>query len=67
MYSCIFIFVGCVDGYYRDGNMCQPCPARSNSSGPLSTSCACETGRITAGGESTTTGDECSGEWIYTL
>ena len=45
--------------------MCQPCPDGSNSSDPLSTSCTCVTGRATASGLSTTTGDECSGEWIY--
>ena len=56
-----------MDGYYRDGNMCKPCPAGSGSDDPLSPSCACETGRVTAGGESTTTVEECSGEWIYTL
>ena len=45
--------------------MCQPCPDGSSSSDPLSTSCTCDTGRATAGGSNTTTGDECSGEWIY--
>ena len=55
----------CVNGYFLDGSsMCQPCPDGSSSDNSLSISCTCVTGRATASGSSTTTVDECSGEYI---